>query len=95
MLELRKLIGQRWTTYLFVKLMPTTVLDKTFPDWLHGLLEKSQVQPQALVLEIGEPIARENLTACKLLVQYLRTIGCGVSLNHFGKDNDSWYTFEE
>jgi len=79
-------------TRFFIKLSKATLAKKEFVDWLLALLANRQLDGSALVFEISETAALENLDSVQALILKLRTIGCEFGLEHFGSGLEFSYS---
>ncbi|MDQ2696412.1 MAG: EAL domain-containing protein, partial [Pseudomonadota bacterium] len=69
---------------LFVRLSRDSVLDDGLPDWLAGALADHGLPGDALVLEVRESSAEQQVRAVRRLRERLQSLGCGFALSHFG-----------
>jgi EAL domain-containing protein (putative c-di-GMP-specific phosphodiesterase class I) len=75
-------------TRFFIKLSKQTLLKADFVDWLCELLNQSNLQGDALVFEISETAAFENLEQVAQTIAKLKQVGCEFGLEHFGSGLD-------
>jgi diguanylate cyclase (GGDEF)-like protein/PAS domain S-box-containing protein len=75
-------------TRFFIKLSKQTLLKADFVDWLCELLNQSNLQGAALVFEISETAAFENLEQVAQTIAKLKQVGCEFGLEHFGSGLD-------
>jgi EAL domain-containing protein (putative c-di-GMP-specific phosphodiesterase class I) len=67
-----------------INISTTNLLTPGFPKQVQRLLHQYRLPPDALVLEITETTAMEQIDHCKKAIQELRDIGIGVSVDDFG-----------
>jgi diguanylate cyclase (GGDEF)-like protein len=67
-----------------INISTSNLLNPTFPRQVQRLLDQHRLAPDALVLEITETTAMEQIDQCKLVIQELREVGVGVSVDDFG-----------
>lgn len=79
-------------TRFFIKLSKSMLAKIDFVDWLFALLERHQLAGSALVFEISETAALENLEHAQTVIVKLRAIGCEFGLEHFGSGLDFSYS---
>lgn len=79
---------QRPDTRFFIKLSAPTLHEKDFVDWLSVSLKAQNLQGNAMVFEISETAALDNLEQSKHTVAKLKQIGCEFGLEHFGSGID-------
>lgn len=75
-------------TRFFIKLSEQTVHDKEYVDWLSVTLSVHNLIGQALIFEISETAALNNLEETKNTIAKLKAIGCEFGLEHFGSGID-------
>ncbi|HAO25384.1 MULTISPECIES: EAL domain-containing protein [unclassified Methylophaga] len=84
---LKKLSEHRKTypkTRFFIKLSEQTLHDKDYVDWLSVSLSAHNLTGQALIFEISETAALDNIEDTKNTIAKLKAIGCEFGLEHFG-----------
>jgi diguanylate cyclase (GGDEF)-like protein/PAS domain S-box-containing protein len=69
---------------LYIKVSGSTVKDPKFLPWLRDLLKASHYDANALLLEISETVATNNLKTLKVMAEGLRQLQVGLVLDHFG-----------
>jgi diguanylate cyclase (GGDEF)-like protein len=69
---------------LYIKVSGSTVKDPKFLLWLRDLLKASHYDANALLLEISETVATNNLKSLKVMAEGLRQLQVGIVLDHFG-----------
>lgn len=69
---------------LYIKVSASTVKDPKFLLWLRDLLKASHYDANALLLEISETVATNNLKTLKVMAEGLRQLQVGIVLDHFG-----------
>ncbi|HQA25195.1 MAG TPA: EAL domain-containing protein [Candidatus Competibacteraceae bacterium] len=79
---------QQMTT-LFIKILPATIQDKTFSDWLRDKLEKAGVEAQRIVFSVAESATERSLREMFLFLGRIKLMGCGFCLDRFGRGTDS------
>lgn len=79
-------------TRFFIKLSKPMLAKPDFVDWLFALLQRYQLEGSALVFEISETAALENLEHAQAVIIKLRAIGCEFGLEHFGSGLDFSYS---
>ncbi|MDO8826998.1 EAL domain-containing protein [Methylophaga sp.] len=75
-------------TRFFIKLSEQTLREKDYVDWLSATLSAHNLTGQALIFEISETAALENLEDTKNIIAKLKAIGCEFGLEHFGSGID-------
>lgn len=75
-------------TRFFIKLSEQTLREKDYVDWLSATLSAHNLTGQALIFEISETAALENLEDTKNTIAKLKAIGCEFGLEHFGSGID-------
>jgi diguanylate cyclase (GGDEF)-like protein len=60
-------------------------------EWVTGAIEESGADPEALLFEITETAAVENIAQAREFIDALRTRGCGVALDDFGVGLSSFH----
>jgi diguanylate cyclase (GGDEF)-like protein/PAS domain S-box-containing protein len=74
----------------FIKLSEATVADpEPFLTWLQTIEKAAKLQPDALVFEINEKIASNNLISAKKLKEGLDKLHINIALDQFGLAADS------
>jgi diguanylate cyclase len=67
-----------------VNVSSSTLLDPGFIDMVRDALLRHRVPAPALILEITETTIIRDFTACKSVIEDLRSLGLGVSIDDFG-----------
>jgi EAL domain-containing protein (putative c-di-GMP-specific phosphodiesterase class I) len=67
-----------------INISTTNLLNPDFPKQVQKRLEHHRLAPSALVLEITETTAMEQIDQCKRVIEELRDVGVGVSVDDFG-----------
>lgn len=80
---LRERQARRQSLILFINISPTILQDKELLNWLQGGLSKTGVPASSLVFEMTETSADLNKQALTPFLQGLKSLGCGLSLDHF------------
>ncbi len=75
-------------TRFFLKLSKQTLNKADVIEWLNSTLSEHSIDGSALVLEISETVALENLEQAKNIVTQLKGLGCEFCLEHFGSGLD-------
>lgn len=75
-------------TRFFIKLSEQSLHSEDFVDWLVVTLDAHNLNGNALVFEISETVALENLEQARTIVAKLKQIGCEFGLEHFGSGLD-------
>ena len=75
-------------TRFFIKLSEQTLCTREYVDWLCVTLKAHNLDGSALVFEISETSALENLEQTKVVINQLKNIGCEFGLEHFGSGID-------
>ena len=75
-------------TRFFIRLSKQTLHKAEFVDWLCKLLNSHDLDGAALVFEISETAALENLEDAKATISKLKNVGCEFGLEHFGSGLD-------
>lgn len=75
-------------TRFFVKLSEQTLHAPDFVDWLRVTLDAHNLNGNAVIFEIGETIAIENLEQTQQIIAKLKELGCEFGLEHFGSGVD-------
>ncbi|PCH62945.1 MAG: two-component system response regulator [Gammaproteobacteria bacterium] len=75
-------------TRFFIKLSEQTLCTREYVDWLCVTLNAHNLDGSAMVFEISETSALENLEQTKAVISQLKNIGCEFGLEHFGSGID-------
>lgn len=75
-------------TRFFIKLSEQSLHTDDFVDWLCATLDAHNLNGNALVFEISETMALDNLEQARGVVAKLKQIGCEFGLEHFGSGLD-------
>jgi diguanylate cyclase (GGDEF)-like protein len=67
-----------------INISTTNLLNPRFCREVEKLLERHELRPDSLVLEITETTAMEEIDQCRKAIQELRNLGVGVSVDDFG-----------
>jgi diguanylate cyclase (GGDEF)-like protein len=85
-------LAARWArgiaTTLFIKASFATLNDKTLSIWLQEALHKYRLGGDHLVFQIPEAMAESNQRLARSFLTVLRNLGCGFSLENFGRGVD-------
>ena len=73
----------------FLKLSAESLNDSTLAAWIEETLEKTGVNGRQLVFEFSESDVATSLLSAGTLFKRLRTLGCGIALEHFGASLNS------
>ena len=82
-------------TRFFIKLSEQTLREKEYVDWLCTSLNAHNLDGSALVFEISETAALENMEYTKQTIAKLKNIGCEFGLEHFGSGIDFSHSLSE
>lgn len=82
-------------TRFFIKLSEQTLRVKEYVDWLCTSLNAHNLDGSALVFEISETAALDNLEYTKQTIAKLKNIGCEFGLEHFGSGIDFSHSLSE
>ena len=93
--ELRERRGRNHQPVLFINVSPTIFQDSEFADWLREGFQKTGVRPECLVFEISEATARRHLAQYHRFLERVRLLGCGLSLDRFGGQEESLALLEK
>jgi diguanylate cyclase (GGDEF)-like protein/PAS domain S-box-containing protein len=80
---------------LFVRLSSDSIPDLKLVDWLRQQLQRAEVDPQKIVVQVTEESAEAMLYDTVALVGALRALGCGFAIEHFGVGKASHALFEQ
>ena len=75
-------------TRFFIRLSKHALSNPEFIDWLCSLLNSHGLDGAALVFEISETVALDNLELAKTTISKLKNIGSEFALEHFGSGLD-------
>ncbi|WP_462322513.1 putative bifunctional diguanylate cyclase/phosphodiesterase [Halochromatium sp.] len=75
---------------LGVNLSAKALADPSIDDELADLLQRSQVNPQRLTLEITETVAIDNIGVAIKRIENIRALGCHFALDDFGSGLTSY-----
>lgn len=85
---------ERPQTRFFIKLSLQTLQEQHFTDWLKAQLQSHDLDGNALVFEISETAAMENLAHTRQMIAQLKQLGCDFGLEHFGSGIDFSHSLE-
>ncbi|MEA2637954.1 MAG: hypothetical protein QOE18_1011, partial [Chloroflexota bacterium] len=74
--------GEMWT--ISVNVSATNLLDAGFSESVIATLARHHVAPASLILEITETTIIKDFDLCKVVIEQLRNLGLGVSIDDFG-----------
>jgi diguanylate cyclase (GGDEF)-like protein len=77
-------------TRVSVNISAQSMTDKRFPAFVQQLLKQSHVEPKYLCLEITEGTALDNLAKATEFIKVMKSIGCEVALDNFGRGLSSF-----
>lgn len=80
--------AQHPRTRFFIKLAEQSLYQDAFVDWLVTSLDAHNLPGHALVFEISETVALNNLDRTREIVTRLKAVGCEFGLEHFGSGID-------
>lgn len=72
-----------------VNVSPTQLLDESFVSYVTDLLRESQLEPDALTMEVTESVPLRDLESIVPRLTRLRDLGVGVSLDDYGTGHAS------
>lgn len=75
-------------TRFFIKVSEQTLHAPEFVDWLRATLDAHKLNGNALLFEISETVAVDNLDQVREVIARLKDIGCEFALEHFGSGVD-------
>jgi len=73
---------------LFVRLSRDSVRDGSLLAWIASQIKATRADPGRIVIEIGEPVATQQLAETTALATSLRNHGFGFAIEHFGTGRD-------
>lgn len=73
-------------TRLIINLSPSSIKDKTLPDWLSLAFKASKLPSDSLVFQVGEPEVNDHITQAKVLTEKLAELGAAVCISRFGRN---------
>jgi len=77
-------------TVFFIKLSGSTLADPELPLWINEQLKSLRLRADAVVFEIAESDAAQNLKFAKAFVTAISALRCKTSLEHFGSSPNSF-----
>ncbi len=75
-------------TRFFIKLSEQSLHQTEFVDWLVATLEAHKLSGHAVIFEVSETIALDNLEQAREIIGKLKQNGCEFGLEHFGSGVD-------
>ena len=75
-------------TRFFIKLSEQSLHEEAFVDWLSASLSAQQLNAQALIFEVSETMAIDNVEQVRHVIERLQGLGCEFGLEHFGSGID-------
>ena len=78
------------TVCIAANLSARSLDDPTFVDFLREVLERGDVDPRRLHIELTETAAMGDLIAARPMIAALRSVGCAVHLDDFGSGFSSF-----
>jgi diguanylate cyclase (GGDEF)-like protein len=63
-----------------------SILDFSFPGWIHRQLDKEDVEASQVVLQLAAKAALSNLKPARRLIEELQPLGCSFSISEFDDD---------
>ncbi|SFK13781.1 EAL domain-containing protein [Methylophaga sulfidovorans] len=75
-------------TRFFIKLSEQSLHEEAFVDWLSASLSAQQLNAQALIFEVSETMAIDNVDQVSHVIERLQSLGCEFGLEHFGSGID-------
>lgn len=89
--KLAKLNQYRHRVTFTINISGETMEPARLVEVVKSLLEENNVDPRALIFEITESSAIENIESAKQLINDLKAIGCQFALDDFGSGFSSFY----
>lgn len=77
------------TVILFINVSPAILRDDTLAAWLQKRLAQTQANARDLVFEVTESTARQYLKEFQKFQSTIKSLGCGLALERFGRQADS------
>jgi len=77
-------------TVFFIKLSGSTLADPELPLWINEQLKSLRLRADAVVFEIAESDAAQNLKFAKAFITAISALRCKTSLEHFGSSPNSF-----
>jgi len=71
----------------FIKISRGTLTDTGLPDWIAGKLQEYNISGEAIVFEISENNAINDLTNSMLFIETMQKLHCKIALEHYGQSN--------
>lgn len=69
---------------IFVNALPSTLLHHDFERWVHGLVERAQLSPAQIVLELSEETRIDDYASFRAAISGYRIAGFGVAVDDAG-----------
>ena len=73
-----------------IKLTSASLSDDKFITWVKHNLDRYQVKPDSVIFQVKANQAADNLRQTQLMSKHLKQLGCHFSLEHFGKEENSF-----
>lgn len=87
--------ARQWSN-IFIKLSKHSLMDNLMLTWISNCLNGSKVKGgQRIFFELSEKMVVDNVHACKKFVEGIKSMGCGVVLDHFGSTQYTLLALEE
>ncbi len=88
--KLAKHRSQGVETRFFIKIAAATLQDEELPLFIHECMKQARVPGDALVFELAEKHAGQQLKHARTFVKTLQQLHCKVTLEHFGASPNSF-----
>lgn len=72
-----------------VNISPSHLVSKGFVEYIDGLIQESNINPNNIILEITEDVMIENFDQVRAIIEKLRRVGLRISLDDFGSGYSS------
>jgi diguanylate cyclase (GGDEF)-like protein len=72
---------------LFIKLCASTLADAELPAWINEKLKENHLSGNAVIFEIPECVAIDNLKSAMSFVKSMQDTNCRVAFEHYGHSN--------
>lgn len=84
--ELQKIFGK---LKISVNLTPETLVDQNLAQTLEGLIDRYNIDPKYLVIEVTEDMGFDNIEKAQDIFSELKNMGVSIALDDFGKGYSS------
>ncbi|MDX1442375.1 MAG: bifunctional diguanylate cyclase/phosphodiesterase [Gammaproteobacteria bacterium] len=92
--KLKKSLDEGKKAQFFIRLSDQTVSDAKFSQWLDGQLKNVGLPAKALIIQVAESIAEQNLKETKDIGDTCRKYKQGIALEHFGVGRSPMQMFD-